>query len=319
MRLFGTYPTMITPYKKDGSVDYDALENLVEWYYKAGCEGIFAVCQSSEIFFLSLEERVRIAATVRKKADELAKSDPSREPMTIVISGHVSDSFCDQVKELTAMAETKPDALILISNRMDKENTSNKAWISDVQRLMYALPENIPLGVYECPYPYKRLLSDEMLRFCAESGRFLFMKDTCCDADVIARRIEITSRTPMKLLNANAQTLLASLRAGGYGYCGIMANFHPQLYVWLCNNFQQHPEKAELLQSFLGTSAFTESLAYPCTAKYHLDTLAGVKMEWISRSRNVQELTDYQKSCIQQMETTAKYFKSIMFCTEEAK
>ena len=57
---FGAYPTMITPYKADGSVDYEMAEKYVEWYFKKGCAGIFAVCQSSEIFFLSFEERLEL-------------------------------------------------------------------------------------------------------------------------------------------------------------------------------------------------------------------------------------------------------------------
>ena len=38
----------------------------------------------------------------------------------------------------------------------------------------------VPLGIYECPAPYHRLLTPEMLAFCAGSGRFLFIKDTSC-------------------------------------------------------------------------------------------------------------------------------------------
>lgn len=58
---------MLTPFR-DGAVDYPALEALVEWYIAHGVSGLFAVCQSSEMFFLSLEERVGIARFVNEKA-----------------------------------------------------------------------------------------------------------------------------------------------------------------------------------------------------------------------------------------------------------
>ena len=35
----GSYPTMITPYREDGSVDLEAACRLVEWYWKNGCDG----------------------------------------------------------------------------------------------------------------------------------------------------------------------------------------------------------------------------------------------------------------------------------------
>ena len=185
----GVYPTMITPYK-NGQIDYETCEKLVEWYWNMGCDGIFATCQSSEILFLSLEERVLLTRTVIKKSRELAQKDKSREPMMIVASGHISDSFEDQVKELNAIAAEKPDAIILISNRMDILNTSDEKWIEDAEKLIAQLPSDMPLGVYECPKPYKRLLTEKMIKWCADSGRFFFIKDTCCDKEEIARRVE---------------------------------------------------------------------------------------------------------------------------------
>ena len=131
-KKLGVFPTMITPYKKDGSVDYQGVETLVEWYWNKGCDGIFAVCQSSEILFLTLEERVQIGKTVVDKAKALASADKSRKPMKIVVSGHISDSFEEQVEELTAMSNVGADALILISNRMDLANTSEEKWIENL-------------------------------------------------------------------------------------------------------------------------------------------------------------------------------------------
>ena len=60
----GVYPTMITPYTKSGEIDYEMAARLVDWYAQKGCRGVFAVCQSSEMAYLSLRERVRLAQTV---------------------------------------------------------------------------------------------------------------------------------------------------------------------------------------------------------------------------------------------------------------
>lgn len=60
----GVYPTMITPYKKENKIDYHNVEKLVSWYADNRCDGIFAVCQSSEMLFLSLKERVELATKV---------------------------------------------------------------------------------------------------------------------------------------------------------------------------------------------------------------------------------------------------------------
>ena len=67
----GVYPTMITPYNRDGSVDLGAVGALTEWYWEKGCHGVFAVCMSSEMFRLTLREKRDIVRTVKNKADSL--------------------------------------------------------------------------------------------------------------------------------------------------------------------------------------------------------------------------------------------------------
>ena len=192
----GEWPTMLTPFR-DGAVDYPALEALVEWYIAHGVSGLFAVCQSSEMFFLSLEERVGIARFVNEKA-------AGRVP--VIASGHISDSFEDQVHELTAMTGTGVDAVILITNRLAKEEESDEVWLANLQALLDKLPSQVPLGFYECPYPYKRVLSPKVTRWCAESGRFFFLKDTCCDIQQIKEKLDICRDSNLKLYNANTST-----------------------------------------------------------------------------------------------------------------
>lgn len=302
--------TMITPYKKDGSVDYETCEKYVDWYFENGLDGIFAVCQSSEIFFLTLEERVKINELVYKRAKELEKKH--NRPFVVVSSGHISDTLEGQAEELNAIYNSGTDALILITNRLDINNEGDDVFIANAEKLLKLLPEDAKLGLYECPYPYKRLVTPKILDWCKKTGRFTYMKDTCCDAQTMKERCQQLAGSGFKLLNANCQTLLESMRNGGDGYCGIMANFHPALYAWLGSNFDKEPEKAELIQSMIGTFGFTEAgLPYPLTAKYHMN-LCGIPTENIARNRKSEELTEYAKDCMNQMKTATDYFEKLL-------
>lgn len=285
--------TMITPYKKDNDIDFETAEKYVDWYYENGLDGIFAVCQSSEIFYLSLEERIELNRRVYKRAKELDKN------FLVVSSGHVSDTLEEQAKELNAIYKSGTDALILITNRLDINNEGDDVFIANAEKLIAQLPPDAKLGFYECPYPYKRLVTPKILDWCLSTGRFYYMKDTCCDANLIKERCEQLSGSHFKLLNANCQTLLETMRNGADGYCGIMCNFHPKLYAWLRENYKS--EKADFVQSVIGTFGFTEvGLPYPLTAKYHMN-LCGIKTENLARNRKPEELTNYGKSCIKQM------------------
>lgn len=285
--------TMITPYKADGSIDFATAEKYVDWYYGNGLDGIFAVCQSSEIFYLSLEERVELNRRVYKRAKELDKN------FLVVSSGHISDTLEKQAQELKAIYESGTDALILITNRLDINNEGDDVFIANAEKLIAKLPSDVKLGLYECPYPYKRLVTPQILDWCLSTGRFYYMKDTCCDAQMIAQRTKQLKGSYFKLLNANCQTLLETMRNGADGYCGIMCNFHPKLYSWLRENYKS--DKADLVQSVIGTFGFTEvGLPYPLTAKYHMN-LCGIKTENIARNRKSEELTEYAQSCMKQM------------------
>jgi 4-hydroxy-tetrahydrodipicolinate synthase len=222
-------------------------------------------------------------------------------PFTVVSSGHVSDSFKDQVEELRAIYESGTDALILITNRLDPNNEGDDVFIQNAEKIIAQLPEDAKLGLYECPWPYKRLVTEKILRWSVSTGRFRYMKDTCCDIDLIRERLEVLRGSDFLLFNANCQTLLESVRAGAAGYCGIMCNFHPQLYRWLCDNSETQPEAADRLQALLGTIGFTEGgMPYPLTAKYHMG-LEGIPTENIARNRDSAELTEYMKDCTRQM------------------
>ncbi len=294
---YGVYPTMITPYKSDGSVDLDTAEKYVRHYFSKGCAGVFAICQSSEIWKLDLSERIALNKTVYKVAGELRKESGRR--FNVVSSGHVGGTIEEQAYELSKIAETGTDAIILISNRLDMGNEGDDVWLKNAEKLLKLLPEDVNLGVYECPYPYKKLLSQRTLSWCRDTGRFRFMKDTCCDIKTIKERLDILRGSDFMLMNANSQTLLESLRYGACGYSSVMANFHPELYVWLCNNIKH--ERAEEMQQFLGTLAFTEAgLPYPLSAKYNM-CLEGIPTENVSRVQDSEKLTDYVKDCVAQM------------------
>ena len=276
----GVYPVMLTPFTENNEVDYEALGKLIDWYIEKGVNGLFADCQSSEMFFLSLEERVKIGEFVKKHAD-------GRVP--VVTSGHISDSLEDQAKELTAIAGTGADAVILLTNRLAKENESDEVWLENLKKLLEMIPKDVPLGFYECPYPYKRIISPELLKWCADTGRFYYIKDTSCDIENMKAKLEVIKGTNLKLFNANTSTLLETLELGASGYSGVMANFHPELYVKLCNIYKENPSKARKIADFLTVASLIERQVYPVNAKFYQKSIGNFN-SIMTRTRDIKEL-----------------------------
>ena len=295
----GVYPTMVTPFTDDNKIDYNGVKELLKWYEEKGVDGIFAICQSSEKFFLSFEERLELLKFVMANKPE---------GMSIVASGHTSDDLDVQIEEAKAFIETGIDAYVFISNRFAKEDESDDVLLERMEYVANALPD-VQFGVYECPYPYKRVLTPYVLRKMAESGKYTFIKDTCCDLSKIKEKLDAVKGSPIKIYNANAATLLESLRMGCDGYSGVMANFHPDLYSKLIKaNNEGDNEKAEFLQNLLGFFSVTECQCYPVNAKYYL-TLDGLNITYNSRARSAAELTQSRRLEIEQMYAFTKEIK----------
>ena len=88
---------------------------------------------------------------------------------------------------------------------------------------------------------------------------------------------------------------------GALGYSGVMANFHPELYVELIKAHKEGDEaKAEFLQNMVGYFSVTECQCYPVNAKYYV-SLDGVNIRIHTRTKNPAELFDARKMEIEQM------------------
>lgn len=258
--ITGIIPVMLTPFTVDNQIDWSGYERLIDWYINNGAEALFAVCMSSEMHYLSLEERIQLA---RFAVHAVKKRVP------VIASGHVSKKLAEQRTELAAIADTGVDGVVLVTNRLVPPEGNSKILRDHIDALLNALPAELPLGLYECPAPYRRLLTDKEIEYCAQTGRFTFIKDVSCDLQTVKRRLALTKDTPLAIINANAAIAWPALQAGAAGFCGVMTNLQPDLYRWLQDNGAQYPDFAEELATFLVLAAMSETMGYPKLAKIH--------------------------------------------------
>ncbi|RWC38252.1 MAG: dihydrodipicolinate synthase family protein [Mesorhizobium sp.] len=257
----GIVPVMLTPFTPDNRIDWEGLEQLVEWYIRGGADALFAVCQSSEMQKLSLDERIALS----KKVVSLA-----RGRLPVIASGHISESPEDQRTELMAMADTGIDALVLVTNRLDIVHSGTEAFRCGLKAVLSCVPNDLALGLYECPAPYRRLLTDEEFKICRDTGRFVTLKDVSCDLETVKRRVALSADSGFAVVNANAAIAAAAMREGSKGFAGVFTNIHPDLYAWLYRHATEDSVLRRELEIFLALAAMAEPMGYPGLAKvYH--------------------------------------------------
>lgn len=298
----GVWPVMVTPFTEDNRIDYNGVEKIIEWYDKMGVDGIFAVCQSSEMFELDAEERFELGKFVMEHAPK---------HMSVVCSGHVAEKVEDQIREAQRMIDAGCKEYVFISNQLAKEDESEDVVKRRVEYLLNHIQAD-GFGIYECPYPYKRVLSAGLLRWLALTGKFKFLKDTCCDVLQLKAKADAVRGTGLKIYNANGATLLQSLKDGCAGYSGVMANFYPDLISYLVKNFEDDSEIIDELMDFIGAASTIEYQCYPVNAKYYLQ-LEGLPITTKSRKQNDRLLTASKKLEIEQYKRVTERFRAY-FC-----
>ena len=278
----GFIPVMLTPFKTNGDIDYDILTQLTEIYLMAGSAGLFANCLSSEMFELSDDERLQVIKHVIKV---------SGGTVPVVATGTFGGPISKQADFIKKVKDAGADAVILITGLLATENESDDVFNDRVFDLLNQTGE-IPLGFYECPVPYKRLLSPDQLGQFVDTGRIIYHKDTCLDIHQVKAKINAATGNPnFGLYDAYMGHAVESLKAGSAGLSCIQGNFFPELIVWLCNNYADASllEEVNSVQQFLVDNMDVMHNVYPTIAKYWL-TKRGLNISTVTR-RNVGEFS----------------------------
>lgn len=255
-------PVMLTPFREDLSLDTYCLEKLIEFYRKSGAGGFFANCLSSEMYQLDRQEQLTIAAIT-------VKHSPSGIP--VVATGSFGENLEDKIQCAKQMMDTGVDAVILITSHFADKGADARVFLDNLFTLVDRTP-GIPLGTYECPSPYKRLLSASEFQLLTDTKRFTYHKDTSENIEQLTQKIAISNAGPYKVFNAHSGTAVPFIQRGGCGLSPIAGNFFPEIFSWICENAHK-PDLSEQLaymQQELIRAEKIVSLKYPLSAKYFL-------------------------------------------------
>jgi 4-hydroxy-tetrahydrodipicolinate synthase len=132
------------------------------------------------------------------------------------------------------------------------------------------------------------------------------MKECSNNLEQIKEKLEAARGTPLKIYIANNPHVLETMQAGGNGYSGILANFQPELYVWLTENWDKEPEKAKHIQDFLGASNLFEGRHYPTSSKYYMQ-LEGLPLGLKCRTKKLEEFKVTHRREIEQLHRANRF------------
>lgn len=289
-------PVMVTPYAKNGKIDFDALAQLVDFYRAAGVKGFFANCLSSEMYNLDPEERLALARFVVKRVNGA---------MPVVATGSFGNTLEERVEFTKKMYHTGVSAVILITGHFAEKAESDERLMNNFDQFL-TRTDNIPLGTYECPSPYKRVITPKVFQYMLDTNRFIYHKDTTIDLDKVKEKIAMVKNKRLEFYDACVANTMYSLQAGAKGMSAICGNFYPDIMAWMCEHATDpgRQEDVKWLQAQLTKTEDIIGQNYPQSAKYFLQK-RGLKMETHTRTATT-PLSAAQK---QQLDETYTVFQ----------
>lgn len=286
-------PVMITPFNLKAKVDLDTVSTLIDFYLAAGVKGFFANCLSSEMYSITEDERLELTSHVVKYVN-------GRVP--VVATSSFGLTIEDKAEFTKKIYDTGIDAAILITGHYANVEDSDEILLRNFDK-MFKLTGKIPLGMYECPAPYKRIIGPEVFKKLLDADRMVYHKDTSIDLEKVKAKLDIVkaSKNSLEFYDAHSPNAMYSLQMGAKGMSSISGNFYPEILVWMVNNATD-PSKQELvkwLQSEISRVDPLIHVAYPMSAKYFLRK-RGLPVRTISRATAL-ELTPEQKKTLDEI------------------
>ncbi|MEO8405095.1 MAG: dihydrodipicolinate synthase family protein [Chitinophagaceae bacterium] len=282
-------PVMITPFNLKAKIDFDVVSRLIDFYLAAGVKGFFANCLSSEMFSISEDERLELTKHI---------VDYVNGRVPVVATGSFGLTIEDKAEFTKKIYDTGIDAVILITGHFAKINEPDEVLLKNFDQ-MFSLTGDIPLGLYECPAPYKRIISAEVFKTLVDTNRLVYHKDTSISLENVKAKLEVAKgNTKLEFYDAHTPNAMYSLQMGAKGMSAISGNFYPEILVWMCNNANDQSKQKEVawLQEELTKVDPLIHIAYPMSAKYFLGE-RGLPVRMISRS-HILQLTPNQKEVL---------------------
>ncbi|WAJ69486.1 4-hydroxy-tetrahydrodipicolinate synthase [Catenovulum adriaticum] len=221
----GSIVALITPMHKNGEVDYQTLEKLVEFHVQAGTDGIVAVGTTGESATLPVDEHVKVVETVVKTANNRVK----------VIAGNGANSTSEAVELTLRMSQLSGiDAFLCVTPYYNKP--SQRGLIKHFEAI--ANSSHIPQILYNVPGRTAVDMLPPAVAELSQHDKIIGIKEATGSIDRL-HEIKALVSDDFSLLSGDDETSLAFLQAGGHGVISVTANVAPSEVSNICELIKQ--------------------------------------------------------------------------------
>lgn len=212
MQLQGTITAMVTPFAKDGSVDYGRLAEFVDWQCRSGVEGLCAVGTTGESPTLDHDEHVKVIEETIKCAAGRVK----------IVAGTGANSTSEAVALTKAViAIGGADATLQVSPYYNKPNNEGM-----YRHFMTIADLGLPVVLYNVPGRSGREIPVSVVERLAAHPNVVAIKEAAGSVDRVSA---IKSACPdFTVLSGDDSLVLPMISVGATGVISVASDVMPR-------------------------------------------------------------------------------------------
>jgi len=218
-KFLGTGVALVTPFKKDFSVDTEALAQIVDYVIEGGVEYLVVLGTTAESATLNKQEKELVIKTV-------IDANKGRVPMVLGVGGNNTAAVVEELKEgdLTAF-----DAILSVSPYYNKPTQEG------IYQHFKAIAEasSIPVILYNVPgRTASNIAPSTVIRLAKDFKNIIGVKEAAGD---IVQAIRLIQNKPEDFLVISGDDMIAlpMVLAGGAGVISVIGQGYPKEFSTL--------------------------------------------------------------------------------------
>ncbi|MBN2746432.1 MAG: 4-hydroxy-tetrahydrodipicolinate synthase [Bacteroidales bacterium] len=245
-KIIGTGVALVTPFHENGQVDFESLQNLVNFVIAGGVEFVVALGTTAETATLSETEKLEVLEKVHSTV-------ANRCGVVVGAGGNNTAAVVSFVKSLSP---EKFDAILSVAPYYNKPN----------QRGIYAHFEaiasstSLPIILYNVPgRTSSNILPETVIRLANDFQNIVAIKEASGNLNQIMEIIQNRQENFYVLSGDDALTL-PILSVGGDGVISVVANAYPDIFSTLVREMINGGDRYQALRNHYQLLEITNAL-----------------------------------------------------------
>jgi len=285
--LQGSFVALVTPMSSDGSLDFNALEALVEWHIESGINGIVSVGTTGESTTLTVKEHLKVIENTVNFVNG----------RILVIAGSGSNSTAQAIETTSESKKLGADYCLLVTPYYNRPNQEGL-----IQHyLKIADSVDIPQILYNVPSRTACDIKPETVMRLANHQNIVGIKEALDNSERLTELISISEsivdQKHFSVLSGDDSSFNYFMANGGDGVISVAANIIPKYISQICsfNLSEQFDEAKELDSIFKNLYELLFIESNPIPVKWMLYKMgriqSGIRLPLVSFNKNFHEKT----------------------------